>query len=187
MASDDGSENINGKSDKSEHLDDNKDNSNENHSGVSENEEESDSEVSSDDEYSDSESSGSNIDTDRDESQIIEKPRRIKKKKNREPRILVGPPSIRPNQQCQKHEGQVIHSYLKQKIKKSQLKEYEHTLMCTQCIYEQDLNQSQIQIIPQVMYEIKQKIQSTRNLIQYRKNQLQQAQGYFHRIQQGNR
>ena len=80
-------ENIDGKSDKSQHQDDKKDNSIENHSEGSDNEEDSDEESSSDGEYSDSESSGSNIDTDRDESQIIEKSQRSKKKKQLQQRI----------------------------------------------------------------------------------------------------
>jgi len=50
-----------------------------------------------------------------------------------------------------------------------------------------NLNASQIEIIPHAIREIKQQINCTKNLIQYRKNQLGQAQGYFHRIQQGNR
>lgn len=101
--------------------------------------------------------------------------------------ITVDPPTVASNQKCQKHEGQLIHSYLVQKVKKRDLKDFKHTLLCTQCIYEKELTLSQIDVIPQVMREIKQKIQEVKTLIFYRKFQLQQTQQYFQRIQQGNR
>ena len=45
--------------------------------------------------------------------------------------VLVNPPSLKHEQKCEKHEGQLIHSYLICKIKKSQKENYKHTLLCT--------------------------------------------------------
>lgn len=59
--------------------------------------------------------------------------------------------------------------------------------MCTQCIFDRNLNSTQVETIPGVMHEIRQRMQSTKVLINYRKNQLVQAKQYFQRIQQGNR
>jgi hypothetical protein len=44
-----------------------------------------------------------------------------------------------------------------------------------------------IRIIPEVVAQIRRKIESTKTLLLYRKTQLQQTQTYFHKIQTGNR
>lgn len=109
-------------------------------------------------------------------------------KNQEEQRLVVDPPTnLLQEQKCLSHEGQLVHSYLVCRVKKIDIEKFKHTLLCTQCIYQLNLSAGQIDIIPQVMRDIKLKIQSTKTLIFYRKNQLAQAQTYFHRIQQGNR
>jgi len=52
--------------------------------------------------------------------------------KEKEELIWVDPPiNVMPNSYCPDHEGQLIHSYLLANIKKGQLENYKHTLVCT--------------------------------------------------------
>lgn len=43
-------------------------------------------------------------------------------------------------------------------------------LLCTKCIFERNLSATQIEIIPQAIKDIKHGIESTRIMIQYRRN-----------------
>ena len=71
----------------------------------------------------------------------------------------------------------IVHSYVRAT----------QELLCTKCIYEKNLPSSQIEIIPSVIKDIKQNIESTRIMILFRKNQLYQALKYLQRMQRGNR
>lgn len=89
-----------------------------------------------------------------------------------EEKVYPAPPNVSSGLKCSVHINHIVHSYFNQKIRMSKLEGYQHTLLCTQCIYDRNLSSTQIEIIPSVMGEIKQKMLSTRTLINYRKNQL---------------
>eukprot|EP00347_Sterkiella_histriomuscorum_P005030 403358170 len=126
------------------------------------------------------------IEEDEDGNQII-----CKRQKNRErndggiggmlkqqqaSKQQVIPPKIQYNQKCQSHD-MLIHSFIRDSKE----------LLCTKCIYEQNLQSSQIEVFPQVIKDIKQSIESTRIMILYRRTQLIQSLKYFERMQRGNR
>ena len=87
------------------------------------------------------------------------------------------PPSLSYNQQCPKH-GLLIHSYLRTDNQE---------LLCTRCIYERNLSHPQLELIPQVVKDIKANIESTRVLITYRRAQMCQGLKYLQRMQRANR
>ena len=68
-------------------------------------------------------------------------------------------PSLSHNQKCLNHQL-LIHSYLKSNSS---------DLLCTKCIYERNLQLNQIEIVPTVVRDIKESIESTKVMIMYRK------------------
>mmetsp|Transcript_22943 Transcript_22943/g.35360 ORF Transcript_22943/g.35360 Transcript_22943/m.35360 type:complete len:111 (+) Transcript_22943:683-1015(+) len=97
------------------------------------------------------------------------KPGHSKKKKKDELQPLP-PPMIKPGLRCTRHKGQLVHSYLVSMVKPADAPKVKHTLLCTQCIFDMKLSTNQIAVIPSVIVEIRQQIESSKTLIFYRKS-----------------
>lgn len=75
-----------------------------------------------------------------------------------EQKVYAPPPIVTSGLKCSQHINNLVHSYLNQKIKVSKLGTYQHSLLCTQCIFDRNLNSTQVEIIPGVMHEVKQRM-----------------------------
>ena len=53
----------------------------------------------------------------------------------------IGPPKIKYGLKCHKHKDQIIHSYLLETVCPKDLDYFEHTLLCSECIFEKGLKE----------------------------------------------
>ena len=77
--------------------------------------------------------------------------------------LEIIPPLLSYNDRCEEHSGELIVAY------------HKHSLLhlCSQCISSQNLVKEDYIVYPQIVQQIKEKIDSCRQLIRYRKAQLE--------------
>lgn len=80
----------------------------------------------------------------------------------------IGAPKVKYGLKCTKHKEQMIHSYLLETVCPKDIDNFTHTLLCSECIFEKALKESQFEIIPTIMQEIKGIITSTKTMIFHR-------------------